>query len=167
MYYLRFEDRNKVTPAPGSFDPSMTLNLFWRLPFPDEDNVGIGNYQEFDRGLRLFKTNVDGTGYNEPFSDPSTIESPGSMQLTHPSGMLLGVKCYHGEKLPESTDDFKAHWNGKSWFYELVSIKNTAEGIFPVVKCRHCRSMWRYSWDEILPYISDERMRERLEVYAN
>lgn len=165
MYYLRYEDRDKVRKLPGNLDPSTTTNLFWRLPFPDEDNIRIGEYTEYNRGLRLFKKNED-TGYYDSFSDSETVEHPGTMQCCNDSGLLINVKCYHGERLPTGNDDFKAHWNGKSWFYELVSIKNTPDGIFPVVHCRHCRSMWRYSWDDVLPFIHDEEMKRRLLKYV-
>ena len=47
MYYLRFEDRYKVI-YDLSFD-----NYRFRLPFPDEDNIGIGNYNNYDRGIDL------------------------------------------------------------------------------------------------------------------
>ncbi len=164
MYYLRFDQKHLVKPTPGSLNPESAQGLFWRLPFPDEDNVQIGEYVKYNRGYRLFKS---GEKYAEDFSDASTIENPGTMQFHNDSGLLVNVKCYHGEKLPESTGDVKMFWNGKSWFYELTSIKNTADGVVPVVSCRHCGQMWRYSWAEILPFIHDTEMRERLAVYAN
>jgi len=165
MYYLRFDDRDKVRKLPGSLDASTTTDLFWRLPFPDEDSIGIGNYSDYKRGLRLFKKNEQ-TGYCDSFSDPETVNDPGTIQFHNDSGLLINVKCYHGEKLPESTGDFKAFWNGKSWFYELVHIKNTKTGIFPVVQCRHCQQMWRYTWDDILPFVHNAEMLKRLTAYS-
>lgn len=162
MYYLRYEDRNKVAKLPNSVDPSRETGLFWRLPFQDEDNVQIGEYKDHSRGERLYKKDGD---YYTDFSDKETIDSSGTIQLTHPSGLLINVPCYHGEKLPEGKD-IKTFWNGKSWSYELAHIKNMPEGkVLPVVKCRHCECMWRYSWDEIMPYIHGE-MKKRLEKYA-
>jgi hypothetical protein len=45
MYYLRYEDRDQMTKEPGSLDFATTLNLFWRLPFPDEDDIKPGEYR--------------------------------------------------------------------------------------------------------------------------
>lgn len=39
MSCLRYEDRDKVIPTCKGFDIGNTLNLFWRLPVPDEDKV--------------------------------------------------------------------------------------------------------------------------------
>ena len=48
MYYIRYEDRNKVSPLPNNTDCSKELNLIWRLPFPSEDHIQIGNYEPFN-----------------------------------------------------------------------------------------------------------------------
>lgn len=163
MYYLRYEDRNKVEKIPHSLDASREKNLFWRIPFPDEDNIGIGEYNDHSRGLRLYKPGEYGA---DDFTDKETIKDPGTMQISHASGLLVNVKCYHGEKLPEGSDDVKAFWNGRSWFYELAHLKNMENGeVLPVVRCRHCGHMWRYGWADILPYIADEELKARLEIY--
>ena len=164
MYYLRYDDRGKVSKQQGSLDAATTHDLFWRLPFPDEDSVKIGEYAEHDRGLRLWKQE-EGQQYAEAFQDESTTTNPGTIQLTHESGLLVNVNCYHGVKLPEGGKDVKMCWNGKSWSFELAFIKNTKDGIKPIVKCRHCRSMWRYEWQEVLPFVNGE-IKARLEKYA-
>ena len=145
--------------GPGALQPFHNFLPGLPFPFPDEDDNGPGNYEPF-RGLRLNRLNID-------FSDPETVDYPGIIQLKHDCGMLANIPCYHGEKLPDTSSikDLNIFWNGRSWFYELDSIKNTDNGIMPVVKCRHCRSMWSYSWDEILPYITDKELKKRLEKY--
>lgn len=161
MYYLRYEDRNEVSYA-GSLNGA---GLFWRLPYPDEDSIRPGEYKEHNRGLRLWqKSAVD--GYHTEFSDPTTTSDPGTIQFTNGSGMLLNVKCYHGEKLPEASEDFKPFWNGKSWFYELAFVKKTEDGFKPVIRCRHCGQMWRYEWSEVLPFVNDLVLKFRLMAYA-
>lgn len=159
MYYLRYEDKDKVTPDLGS-----CFGVYYRIPFVDEDGMRLGDYPDPFRGLRLYKER-DESGYYESFADPETVKYPGTIQLTHECGLLVNVKCFHGEKLPESSEDVKAHWNGKSWSYELAHIKDTGNGLVPVVHCRHCRSMWSYSWADILPY-THGKMKARLEAYA-
>ena len=44
MYYLRYEDQNKVTP-----DECSGFGYRWRIPFPDEDHILPG---EYDSGFR-------------------------------------------------------------------------------------------------------------------
>ena len=48
IYGLRYEDRNKVIASPGCTSHTQTLNLHWRLPFPEEDHILPGEYR--DRG---------------------------------------------------------------------------------------------------------------------
>jgi hypothetical protein len=177
MYYLRFEDRFKVSGIPGREDGNVkpwideeAAQIRFRLPFPDEDNLLPGEYKQHDRGERLWKKVGEGRFETcEGFSDPTTADDPGTVQLTHPCGLLLNVPCYHGEKLPESSKDIKAHWNGKSWFLELYQLRPVlVDGllqIFPVVHCRFCRQAWRYKWSDVIDYLHGE-MKDRLAGYA-
>jgi hypothetical protein len=63
MYYIRYTDRDLVSPAENSLDCSMEPNLFWRLPYPDEDDVAIGEYKIYDRTEELI--NKDGMYYHD------------------------------------------------------------------------------------------------------
>jgi hypothetical protein len=173
MYYLRFEDRHKVQALPGNVDPVRDAGLLrFRLPFPDEDDMLPGEYEDYNRGLRLHRTVKGHMGhdYCEDFTDPETASEPGTIQLRHESGLLLNVPCYHGEKLPEVAAPMQAFWNGKSWSLELVRLRAVGEGgelrVYPVVECRHCRQAWRYKWSDIWEYIPDVKLRDRLAVYA-
>ena len=162
MYYLRYEDRDKVTKLHGSLNPATEKNLFWRLPFPDEDKNGAGNYENYQRGYRL----VDGANNDFPI-DETMENSVGSFQMSHPSGLLLSVPCHHGAKLPVAGEGWRVHWNGKSHAIELAFLKNTPEGVLPVIRCRHCGDIWRCDWDEVLPYIQDKKLYARLKPYNN
>src|SRR5438132_13372510 len=93
MYYLRLEDLDKITPLPSSIDPIREIgSLRFRLPFPDEDHLQPGEYEPYNRGERLYCGNED-------FTDPKTAEEPVLIQLTHKSGLLVNLTCYHGAKL--------------------------------------------------------------------
>lgn len=167
MYYLRYEDRNKVRKEPNSLDPATCTDIRFRLPFPDEDSIlPGGEYKNPDRGERLYRMcGVGQSGYCEDFKDESTVENTGIIQLHHESGLLINVTCYHGVKLPDPSKDVRTAWNGKSWSFELVGVKPTADGrIWPIVHCRHCRSAWRYEWAEIWEYIPYD-MQVRLRSY--
>ena len=41
---IRYDDRFKVTHAEGNRECSAVFDCFWRLPFPDEDDIPIGEY---------------------------------------------------------------------------------------------------------------------------
>ena len=174
MYYLRFEDRHKVAGLRGNVNPNIeaeAAQLRFRLPFPDEDNVRVGEYVKHDRGERLYKM-VDTISYgkvSEDFEDATTADDPGIIQLSHPCGLLLNVPCYHGQKLPEGSKDIHAHWNGKTWHLELYQLRPVLENrvlrIYPVVHCRFCRHAWRYQWSDVIDYIHGE-LKDRLAVYA-
>jgi len=159
MFYLRWEDRGKVQKIPNSLDPARIMGLYFRLPFPDEDAIGPGGYKDYARGLRLYKPGEYGC---DDYRDPELAETPGIVQLHHqPSGLLLlNVQCFHGEKLPDCGPNVRAFWNGKGHSYELSSVKTTAEGLFPIIRCRHCRTAWRRDWAELWDYI-EKPMQER------
>lgn len=167
MYYLRYEDRGKVSKIPNSLDPSDCDGLRFRLPFPDEDNILPGQYEDYNRGLRLYQSVNAGTAsaWHQDFTDESTMSDPGIIQLKHEtSGLLLNVPCYHGHKLPEVTAPIQAFWNGKGHSLELSSIKAHRGDVLPVVGCRHCGGKWRYSWAEIWDFIPRD-IRSRFEGY--
>ena len=158
MYYLRYEDKNNVEPCEGS-----GYGIYYRLPFPDEDDVDIGNYENYNRGYPLYDTVND---YTEYFTDPTTADDPGIIQITHKCGLLINIPCYHGAKLPDGGEEIKVFWNGKSNFLELSSLKECENGeIRPVIKCKHCGHMWSYDWADVLPYIQ-KRMKQRLMKYV-
>lgn len=165
MYYLRYEDRHKVSPRPdrNDTDPSTFENVFWRLPFPDEDHVLPGDYENHGRAERLYtKDDCCATALTAELTS-----NDGIIQLHHESGLLLNVPCTHGRELPDTTGtSIKSFWNGKSWFFELAHLKNTEEGILPVIHCRFCRSMWRFTWAEVMPYLHGE-LKTRLQKYAD
>lgn len=168
MYYLRYEDREKMRAQDDSLDPANTDRLYWRLPFPDEDDTKPGCYVNPFRGERLWKTWEDENGqrWTKDFSCPELADNPGTIQLRHDSGLLVNVPCHHGEKLPEVGNGVKMFWNGRSHAYELAHIKNDGGKVFPVIQCRHCRKMWIATWDEVMPYLHGE-LKQRLQDYAN
>jgi len=151
MYYMRYEDRNKVIPIYGNVDPMKHYNLFYRLPIPEEDHLSVGEYS-------YPMPTVDLIGFN----DPSTVESKGLIQVTHENGLLINVNCYHGQKLPESNEDVKFHWNGKNTGFVLWAIKGLKNNkTRPVIKCKHCSEMWSYDWEDIKDFIP-ENFKQRV-----
>jgi hypothetical protein len=169
MYYLRYEDRFKVKPEEGSLNPTTLKGLYWRLPFPDEDHMAPGEYPDFYRGVRLFKLSESGAAID--YRADYLAEHPGIIQMYHSGmGLLANIRCYHGMKLPENSDSVQFHWNGRSHCMELVHVLNTAMGMLPVIACKHCRTSWSLpaeDWPMILEHVQDQKLRERLKVYAS
>lgn len=118
MYYLRYEDRFKVLPLDHNINTHFQKNLRWRLPFPDEDNIKIGRYTDYDRGHDL-------KGFEAP---PEFIDE-------------------HGTE------------------YQLAFVKNTENGVFPIVRSKKNGGLWRCDWEEVFPYVTDEILKKRLEDY--
>ncbi len=144
-YYLRLEDKDQVKPETNS-----DFGYMWRLPFPDEDNVLPGNYEDPHRGAVL--------------TEKFTLEAPpGTLQLKHECGLLLKVNCYHGNRLPNIGEEAKSFWNGKwSCWWELAHIRTPDSR--PVVRCRACGMLLHtIKWDLVLPYIVNRNLAERLE----
>lgn len=175
MYYLRYEDRNKVEKLPHSLDPATCTGLRWRLPFPDEDGVGIGEYKDYKRGLRLWKYVEDPDNpqvcYRKievGFMPEGLIDyAPGVLQLTHKdSGMRVNMPCHHGSKIPTAPAEWQV-FSGCGYALELTSVKNRPDGtLYPIVACRWCGYAWGFEWPEVLPYVQDAEMWRRLEKYA-
>lgn len=173
MYYLRFEDRSKVAPLPNNVDVSRdsdAAQLLFRLPFPDEDGMQPGQYSDFNRGERLYRASKFG---HDDFEDAETLDDPGLMQLRHEqSGLLVNMPCYHGQRLPELTENGKkvaTFWNGKGHSFELHMLRCVRDeetgnlALLPVVRCRHCGHAWRYRWEtiwEFIPYNMQVALRE-------
>lgn len=152
LFYLRYEDISKLQQS----DPIVPSVQRFRLPFPDEDSNGPGNYADHNRASRLL-------GF---MGFPDLAEDSGTFQVSHQSGLLLNVPCYHGFKLPE-TGDIKAFWNGKdSSNFELEAIGKRREAIRPIIRCRHCEKSWNVDWSDIVKFIEPD-LKERLQVYID
>lgn len=172
MYYLRYEDKDKVICDEGS-----DFGLRWRLPLPSEDHIKPGDYEDpYFRGngrIPLHWAYVCGDNGEDERIDfkPNSeiVNHPGSTQLHDASGLLVNIKCFHGLKLPEAGGDITSvHWNGKtSHWWDLICLRETDDGLFPVVQCRQCGHMYRESWAAVLDFIQDPELKRRLLHYAN
>ena len=150
MMYLRYEDRNKVKPIEHNVDPANEHNLIFRLPYPDEDHLGPGNYDNPDRGIPL-----DGQFAPDGLN-------PGNTQATTQHGLLINLPCHHGMQLPDVGPEAKAHWNGKRQHLYLHGVKNTRTGLLPVIRCDACRKVWTcHDWS-IMDHVHDKELSLRI-----
>jgi hypothetical protein len=153
-YYIRYEDRLKVNPLLNNIDCSKELNLYWRLPYPDEDSLKIGEYQDPNWIYPL-----------HDFAVESADRHAGMIQLNHDSGLHINLVCYHGIKLPAGSREMQAFWNRKASFFALCAVKNTQAGLKAVVKCVYCGKGWTTELENVLPFIFDKELKRRFEAY--
>lgn len=149
MYYIRYEDRNKVRHRKGNVDCANDTGLRWRIPFPDEDRVKIGEYEQHDRAYPL----------------------PGfAMEFSGESGNTYGEYnsiWIEGKEYTEGGDIKHVQWRKRPevWF-GLSSVKNMPDGtVWAVVRCLVCDVAWRVPMGEVLPFVKDDVLRERLIAY--
>jgi hypothetical protein len=154
FHYIRYEDRLKVKPQIDNINCTKKLNLYWRLPYPDEDNIKIGEYQDPNRVYPLHGFAVEGSDRHA-----------GMLQLYHESGLIINVVCHHGIKLPKGSREMQAFWNRKAPFYALCAVKNTPAGLKAVVKCQFCGRAWKTGIDNVLQFIYDKELKRRLSTY--
>lgn len=167
LYYLRFDDRDKIDPLDHNVNPWIDAGLRFRVPVPEEDHAKPGEYTDCHEGYIL-----------NAHYQPSTAPALGVLQIhDRQSGILISLTCHHGESLPDLGTQASARFNGRSprW-YALSSIKThpvpeEGEGyvrLLPVIKCRFCRETWREEdWDTVLPYVNDDTLARRLISYRD
>ncbi len=147
MFYIRVEDIRKVEYA-------FNFTAYFRLPFPDEDSVCIGNYEPFNRGYKL-----------KGFEAFETASSPGIVYLWR-NEYRLNLTCYHGEIQPDGSNDITVEGTVLRK-YELAYIKRVASGeLSPVIRCLHCGKLWSCEWSEVIPFIADAELLKRIHHYA-
>lgn len=88
MYYLRAEQRGLVHggDAPSNFSAEGLAVIRFRFPFPDEDDVEPGHFEDYDRGVRI------PGGYRLP-ETLSGSDGHGMVQFTSQVGYVLSVPC--------------------------------------------------------------------------
>lgn len=131
MYYLRADQRHLVTGIANSVNPngSDALSLRFRFPWPNEDNILPGEFQDFERSIPA-----------PGILAPAGIEHY-SVQFVASAGYLASLPC------PESSATLPGltiHRNGFGGAVQLVQQKLLADGrLVPVCKCGGCDTAWR------------------------
>ena len=154
MYYIRYEDRFKVDRSSCSLNPQKCLDLFWRLPIPEEDNIKIGEYKYPMPAIPLIGLEF-----------PESINYPGNLYLNHECGLRIKVKCFHGQSSVKGTEDIEILKLPESSFI-LNGIKNTRNGIRPLIGCNACSQLWSVDWVDIWEHIPDGELKNRLHKYS-
>ena len=115
MYYLRYEDRGKVTPEQGS-----GFGYYWPLPFPDEDCIRPGEYDSCFRGIELTTgTCVGDNGEDEEFE----FRPIGSDYDNKAPYHLVCIREEDGVMHPV-VNTCKDQWYRESWLNVLPHIND-------------------------------------------
>jgi hypothetical protein len=132
MYYLRFQQRHEVTSLSGNVDledPSILQELRFRFPFPEEDSIEPGAFEDHNKSARVPDT-----------YQPSDIEHR-TVQFSARNGYLVSLPC------PESAEGHAfphtIHRNGHGGAVHLVAQKLVGSELWAVCRCGGCGSMWR------------------------
>ena len=136
MYYLRADQVEFITPEHNSVNPHSldTAGLIrFRFPFPDEDTVQPGAFQDYNRALWIYGLEV-----------PEGVDH-GSLQFTrnYPSsgGIILSTPC------PESQEGkasgLRFNYNGHAGKVGIHSQRLIDGQLKLVCSCGSCGALWR------------------------
>jgi len=106
MYYLRAEQRAEVEDY--DFPPDVLGVIRFRFPFPDEDEIEPGHFEDYGRGVSI-----------PGWSLPETLsgDEHGSVQFTSSAGYVLSIPCPEGRRaegdvMSTEVDGLTVHRNG-------------------------------------------------------
>ena len=122
MYYLRYEDQDKVIPESGS-----DFGNRWRIPFPSEDNILPGDYDSGFRQVDLDAAMFCGDNGETEIADYTPPEAYRGCKfyrldcLRSDNGLVHPVVCgYKSDK-------------GDRWSYE-ERFRDTWASVLPFIK---------------------------------
>ncbi len=139
MYYLRYDQRHRVTPQRGSVRPVEDAEaLRFRFPWPDEDDVQPGSFDRYDRSVAV-----------RGIMPPDGVKHY-NVQCSAQAGYVMSIPC------PESTEyadgphggrqrgDLRVARNGFHGSVLLRAQKFVPDvGLVPILACGGCGAMWR------------------------
>lgn len=130
MYYLRADQADKVTALSGNIDPvGDAEQLRFRFPFPDEDSVSPGEFEDAFRGLTVPGLPALGLDFEH-----STV------QFTNPTGYLVSLPCPEG---PQADHGLKVHRNGFAGAVKIVQQRKLDGKLVLICECAGCGGKFR------------------------
>lgn len=133
MYYLRSDQRHLIR----DYDFASCLSsIRFRFPFPDEDNIEPGHFEDYDRGVKI-----------PGWELPDDFAEHYSVQFTSTAGYNLCIPC---PESPGTTRGFTTEVNGlrvnRNGFNggPVVLQQKHCNGLLvTVVSCKACGAAWR------------------------
>lgn len=151
MYYLRADQARKVLPLRGNVDPVKDADgIRFRFPFPDEDSIEPGAFNDFNRTIGVWGVEV-----------PEEIDHS-SLQFTrnYPSsgGILLSAPC------PESKEGkasgLRYHYNGYNGKVQIAQQRLVDGQLVLICQCGSCGAAYRCPTIEDAQPIIDALLKE-------
>ncbi len=132
MYYLRYDQRQLVTPERGNVDPVKDAEaLRFRFPWPDEDANEPGQFENYHRSLTIHG------------ASPSASVEHYSIQFSAQAGYLVSLPCPEAGAVTINGATLTVHRNGFQGAVQLVAQKfRPGIGLVPILRCA-CGAMWR------------------------
>lgn len=142
MYYLRFDQRNRVTPLPGNVDPVRDAeSLRFRFPFPDEDNIEPGAFDDYGRAVVV--------NCNLPCMTEQVEHH--AIQFVSDRGMNVCLPCPDGKHAIEGV---RIHKNGYRGNVRIVQQRLVDDKLVLICQCGSCHAAFRLpTLDEAQPVI--------------
>jgi len=155
MCYLRADQRHLIS---GYSFAGFLDSCRFRFPFPDEDQLEPGAFEDYNRGLRI-------PGWRLP----TDWHEHSSVQFTSTAGYVLSIPCPEGVEGsepgfgPVDVNGVAVHRNGFSGYPQIVQQRFIEGELGLVVMCGACGAKWRCSQDtaaEIAECFLNESERE-------
>lgn len=128
MYYLRADQRELVDYG---FTPDVLEVVRFRFPFPDEDGIEPGAFEDYDHGVRI-------PGWTMPAEIAAECDH-GAVQFVSQAGYNLCIPCPEG---PDSIEGLTVHRNG--WRGgPRVTMQGFRNGeLRTIIACGSCGHCW-------------------------
>lgn len=159
MMYCRYDQL-------GDIDyPYSCKNMLWRIPTPDEDGTQVGDYESslmLKNGYIPYHLMIDSLKFDDEDKQLLIKNSGITQVLVDKLGLLCNIKCFHGLKLPDNSDDVKYFWNGKRDPLHLAYLVNKDKELRVGIKCNACGESFSMPFNEAEPLIKSMWMKLRL-----
>ena len=152
MLYLRADQAHLVTALPGNVDPIAHQDaLRFRFPFPDEDGLQPGEFDDPFRGMRLYDVKA-----------PAGV-THSTVQFTASNGYLVSLPCPESgsEGVLSLTSDgsdhvYRVHRNGYGGAVEIAQQAYRGGLLVTICKCKGCGAIYRLPTLEDAQPVIDE-----------
>jgi hypothetical protein len=129
MYCLRADQATIVKALEGNVDPVKDRDeIRFRFPFPDEDRIDPGAFEDYNRSLALHGLAI-----------PEGVEHD-SVQFTAPEGYLVSIPCPEG---PSAGHGLKVHRNGFAGSVGIVQQRWVGPCLVTICACGGCGARYR------------------------
>lgn len=172
MYYCRYQQAEELKAlgicekmdGNATIDDYMNGSCRFRFPFPDEDAIAVGDFEDHDRGVRVALSDEAWATLNGFLTNHGSLwttvsprhsykpETPGGY-VHEPLSFNLELPC------PEVGDFSKYHTSPLPAYHALeVCQQKPVDGhLWVIVRCPWCSKMWRLPQGEAMVLANEVR----------